>query len=413
VNIESKLLAKAVLDRDLAPLFERGVSSNWFSNETDKKIWIFVHQHFGIYGECPSLEVINSNFPSYDPKLANANDSIFFLIDALVEQRRKALIASTASEIVTGIETGDYSSAVNAMQNSLIKLELDGLSRTNDVNIIKTAQQRWENYLERKKHPAGLLGLPTGFPTIDKATLGLQPGQLCVITATPKVGKSTLAMQMAINIHRTAGMVPMFYSFEMSNKEQADRYDSMVARISQQRLLTGSLDNQEEGRLKRSYDTAARFHNGFWLVGAASGTTLSGVTNKLQIHHPDILVIDGVYLMEDEQTGEKNTPQALTNLTRGFKYVAQKYRVPIIITTQSLDKKKENGRVTANSIGYSSSFFQDADVVFALEVDDTWADKTRKLSIVASRNSGPGEVDLRWDWSNSTFRELVIEEDEL
>jgi len=411
MNIESRLLSKAIIDRDLTTLFERGVGTSWFNDETDKKIWIFVKQHFSTYGESPSLEVINTNFPTYTP--VPGEDSIHYLLDTLLQRRRENVIASAAGEIVSSIEGKDYANALNAMQNSLIKLELDGLSKTDDVDITKTGEARWQRYLDRKKNPGGLLGLPTGFPTIDKATLGLQPGQLIVITATPKTGKSTLAMQMAYNIHRTTEMVPMFYSFEMNNNEQADRYDAIAARVSQSRLLTGDLNAPDEARLKRTYDTASRFHNGFWLVGSASGTTLSGVVAKMQIHRPDIVVIDGVYLMTDEISGERDTPRALTALTRGFKLLAQKYKVPIILTTQALEKKKENGRVTANSIGYSSSFFQDADVVFALEVDDTWADTTRKLSIVASRNSGPGEVDLRWDWANATFRELVIEEDDI
>jgi hypothetical protein len=78
---------------------------------------------------------------------------------------------------------------------------------------------------------------------------------------------------------------------------------------------------------------------------------------------PDIVFVDGVYLMMDELTGEMNTPQAITNITRAMKRLAQRIDLPIIITTQTLLWKMRAGKVTADSIGYSSSFFQDSDVI--------------------------------------------------
>jgi replicative DNA helicase len=231
----------------------------------------------------------------------------------------------------------------------------EGSRETTDIDLTLNAIQRFDEYLNVKTRPNGLLGIATGFRTIDQATAGLQPGQLITIIAPPKTGKSVLAMQMAVNVHRD-GFVPMFQSFEMTNLEQQQRHDSMRARISHQRLITGTLRPEEEGRYKTLVTNNMRNdREKFWLVDSSSGSTLSGVTAKLQLHRPSILFIDGMYLMTDEQTGEQNTPQALTNLTRGFKRLAQTFKIPIVITTQSLDwKKGKGGRLTANSIGYSS-----------------------------------------------------------
>ena len=64
------------------------------------------------------------------------------------------------------------------------------------------------------------------------------------------------------------------------------------------------------------------------------------------------------------------------------------------------------GNVTADSIGYSSSFFQDADVLFGLQREDEDIDDTRLLKVLASRNSGPMEVSMLWDWETGQFREI-------
>lgn len=408
MNNERKLLSQALLSRELTPLFDHNVSANWFSDDNDRKVWVFIREHFTRYGECPSVDVIKENYPSYE--LYPSEDSIEYLIDTLVSVRRKVATTNILRDAIEKIDKEqDHEGALLALQSGIIKLDSNGFSETNDVDITEDLEldKRWSRYLERKANPETLLGYPTGFPTIDKVTSGLQNGQLVVITATPKTGKSTVALQVALNIHETSQVVPMFYSFEMSNREQEDRFDAMKARISYQRFITGTNTREEEDRYYTVVNQGLRRRKGFLLVDSASGSTLSGVVAKLQQHRPSILFIDGMYLMIDEQTGEANTPQALTNLTRGFKRMAQKFNIPIVITTQSLDwKKGKGGRLTANSIGYSSSFFQDADVLFGLEKPEEDVDETRVLSILASRNSGPGSTFLTWEWDTSTFREM-------
>jgi replicative DNA helicase len=300
----------------------------------------------------------------------------------------------------------DHEDALLVLQKGLIKLEEDGLTLSSDLDITADPDRRWDEYQERKLLPNGLRGIPTGFPTIDKATSGLQNGQLIVIVAPPKVGKSTLAMQIAHNVHYYSQKTPMFQSFEMSNLEQENRYDAMRAKLSHQRLLTGTLTQEEESRYKAVLNRLKEEKQKFWLVDSAAGATVSGIASKIQTLQPHVVFIDGVYLMTDEQSGEANTAQALTNITRSLKKIAQRFQRPIIITTQVLNWKMKKGNVTADSIGYSSSFLQDADVLLGLQKEDENVEDTRLLKVIASRNSGPAEVSLLWDWNEAQFREI-------
>lgn len=405
MNNEKKLLSKAIKERNLAPLFSRNVTSNWFADEEDKRVWNKIRDHYSKYGECPSLEIIKENYPTFE--LIDSSDSIVYLLDSIVESRRKTLTVSIIRDAIESIDKhSDHEDALLKLQRGLIKIEDDGLSGTSDLDLTYEPMRRWDDYLERKSLPNGLRGLPTGFPTIDKATSGLQDGQLVVIIAPPKTGKSTLALQVALNIHREQKKVPMFQSFEMSNMEQEARYDAMRSLVSHQRLLTGTLTSEEESRYKKILEGLEKVQHKFWLVDSAAGSTVSGIASKIQTLQPDIVFIDGVYLMIDEQSGEANTPQALTNITRGLKRMAQRFNKPIVITTQVLTWKMKKGNVTADSIGYSSSFFQDADIILGLQREDEVVDDTRLLKVVASRNSGPAEVTLEWQWSEGRFREM-------
>ena len=90
-----------------------------------------------------------------------------------------------------------------------------------------------------------------------------------------------------------------------------------------------------------------------------------------------------------------------------MKRVAQRYDIPIIVSTQALRSKMRSGKVTADSIGYTSSFLQDSDIVLALQRQDEEDDSSRSLSIVASRISGGGTTDLLWDWEEGRFEEYA------
>jgi len=403
MNKETLLLSKVITDRDLSPLFYRNVNDSWFVDNEDRKVWSLLKSHFTKYGECPSIDVVKDNFPSY--QLLEVNDTVDYLLDGIIASRRKVATVTMIGDAIEAIEKRkDHEAALIELQKGIIKLEEDGLSQTSDIDITENPMQRWEEYLFRKENP-GLLGVPTGFPTIDAATGGLQNGQLVIIVAPPKTGKSTLALQIAQNIH-LKGSTPMFQSFEMSNHEQLSRYVAMRARVSHTRYQNGALTNDEEARVKTKLMNMEHMREKFWLVDSAAGATVSGIASKIQILQPDVVFIDGMYLMMDENGEKPGSPQALTNITRSLKRLAQRVNKPIIISTQILENKMRNGQVTTDAIGYSSSFHQDADVIFGLQREDENVDDTRLLKVIASRNSGPAEVSMLWDWGSGTFREI-------
>lgn len=404
MNYESLLINRAIQDGTLAPLFERGVNDSWFTDVNERRIWTFLREHHTKYSQMPSINVLENNFPNYT--FEPVSDSVLFLIDKVVEGKRKAIVQTFMRSAITSIEESkDYETAVQVLQRGIASLNDGGLTENTDLDITANADERWAEYLERKNLPNGLRGIPTGFATIDAATSGLQKGQLIVVVAPPKTGKSTLAMQIAHNVHMS-GKVPVFQSFEMTNQEQVNRYDAMRSRVSHHRLTTGTLTQEEETRFQAKLKSIGKMQHKFWLTDSASAINVSGIANKIQTLQPDVLFLDGVYLMIDEQSGEANTPQALTNITRALKRLAQTAQIPIVVSTQALNWKMKNGNLTADSVGYSSSFYQDADVMFGLQREDENVDDTRVLKVLASRNSGPLEVSLLWDWNTGEFREM-------
>ena len=398
---EHRLVSKIIRDRDLIPALERGIHDSWFLDDDNQRVWLFIRKHYAEYSEVPTGTTVKDHYPNY--KILDVQDSIEYLLDTMVDFRRNMLTRQGLENAIEQLREKDHDSALLAMEQTIAKVNEQGVLGTHEVDLSKNTEQRYKDYEALQNQT--FLGIPTGFEKIDEATAGLQGGQLITVIAPPKTGKSQIALQMAINVH-LLGKVPMFQSFEMNNHEQQQRHDAMRAHISHGRLRRGKLLPEEETRyieMLNQMETEHPFH----LVDAVNGITVSALSAKIEQCKPDIVFVDGVYLMLDEITGEMNTPQAITNITRALKRLAQRIQKPVVITTQTLLWKMRAGKVTADSIGYSSSFFQDSDVILGLEpVEED--EEIRLLKIVQSRNCPPSETAITWRWDTGCFHDEAI-----
>jgi replicative DNA helicase len=398
---ELRLISRAIRTRDITAVLEYGLKEDWFYVDENRAVWKFIVSHWSKYQEVPTAVTVKDNFPTY--RLLAVEDSIEYLLDQLVDYRRRQKAIEIIQDAADSIAEGDHASAIATMSTGVAKISDEGVGASRDVNLTAEPLTRYDEYLAVKTRPNGLIGMATGFSLIDQATAGLQPGQLVVIIAPPKTGKSVVALQTAVNLHND-GFVPMFQSFEMSSHEQQTRHDAMRSNISHARLTRGALKVDEEARYQKMLKKMEAMHN-FYLTDGPAADTISGLAAKVEKIQPDVVFVDGVYLMTDEVSGEANTAKALTNITRSLKKLAQKIEKPIVVTTQVLEWKMKKNRVSASSIGYSSSFFQDADVILALERQDEEDDSSRLFRIEASRNCGKVEMELLWDWENGKFQE--------
>jgi len=395
---EHRLVSKVIRDRDLLPALQRDVKATWFLDDDNRRVWEFVITHYNEYNEVPTAVVVKDHYPNY--KVLDVEDTIDYLLDTMVTFRRNLLTRQGLESAIEHLQDSNHEAALIAMEGTLTRVNEQGVLGTHEMDLSKNVDERYKEYLSLQNQE--FLGIPTGFEKIDEATAGLQGGQLITIIAPPKTGKSQIALKIAINIHEQ-GKVPMFQSFEMNNKEQQQRHDSIRANISHTRLRRGKLTPTEDARYIASLNRIETMQS-FHLVDAVNGLTVSSLAAKIQQTKPDVVFVDGVYLMLDEISGEMNTPQAITNITRGLKRLAQKINKPVIITTQTLLWKMRGGKVTADSIGYSSSFFQDSDVILGLEPVEE-ADEVRKLRIVSSRNCPPTETPITWNWETGCFHD--------
>lgn len=399
---EIRLVSRAVRERTITPLLEAGVQADWFVNPECRDVWRWLVNHWSTYGEVATATSVKDEFPNFP--LLKVEDSLEYLLDRFVAYRRYVKVEDTiqgAAEILS--QTNDHEAALQLIERKVSDIHREGVPGVSDLHLDRDPLSRFAEYERMEQSSGSLLGLPTGYEKIDEATAGLQGGQLVTVIAPPKTGKSQILLQTAINIHE-AGHAVLFQSFEMSNNEQQTRHDAMRSKVSHNRMRRRTLTPAEKTAYADMLKHMKSLTHPFTLTDSLHGITVSALAAKIDQIQPEVAFIDGVYLMQDEVTGESNTPQALTNITRSLKRLSQRLGIPIVISTQTLLWKMKNGKVTADSIGYSSGFFQDSDVILGLE-EVSQDDEVRLLKVVASRNCGPEETTLTWRWDTGCFHD--------
>ena len=408
-SAEHLLISKVLSDGSLSEAIAQGVQAVHFS-VPNQPIWSWMLEFWQKHGSVPTQRVMQDEHPSVTVG-DSSGETLSRLVDEVIEGHRSTTVTGLMTEALVSLKDGNTEGAIRHLSSGLQDVSAV-TSQSKDVDLISEWEDRLSKYADMRDRPDELIGLSTGFPGLDRLTAGIRPQQLITFVGEAKRGKSMLAMVMAVSAN-TNGVSPLMVSFEMSAEEQAARYDSFVAKVSHTGLMRGMSTKDEGARL----DKALRMRKNrspFRIVeDIASSTTVSSLSAKIKQHEPGIVFVDGVYMMDDEHGEPKGSPQALTNITRSLKRLAQQYKVPIVVTTQVLASKlssRTSRRVTADAIGYSSSFVQDSDIVMSVERDPDYDDRSI-VRVLLSRTSPHGEVTIKWDWDTMDFSEIGDDDD--
>jgi len=100
--------------------------------------------------------------------------------------------------------------------------------------------------IEKLSHGMGTRGIPTGFSDIDKMLSGFQKSDLIILAARPSFGKSTLALNIALNIAHTQKIPVGVFSLEMSKDQMVDRLISSMSGVDLWKIRTGQQLRDED-----------------------------------------------------------------------------------------------------------------------------------------------------------------------
>lgn len=403
------LISKVIQGNDLNEVINKGIRPHHLSEQWGT-VYSWVLNYWREYSAVPTERVLKQEFG--DLQLVNTeHEPMARLIDEVFNAYKHKNMVLTVAAATPALNEKHTDEAMQILSEGLQRAQVE-VSRLRDVDLIQTWENRLERYKILRDTPNALRGIPTGFTGLDRITSGFRPQQLITFVGEAKKGKSLMTLIMA-NAAHNHGITPMYVSFEMSIEEQEARYDAIIAGVSHNNIIRGELNLRELEKIEKAIKVRKNMHPFYMTEDTSSLTTVSAIAGKVQQYRPGLLIVDGVYLMDDEQGEPKGSPQALTNITRSLKRLAQRYDIPLIGTTQVLAWKlgnKKSRQVTADSIGYTSSFAQDSDLILGVESDPD-IDNQAIIRVVLARSAPKGEVRIKWDWANMDFTEIGEDND--
>lgn len=395
LNVDKLFVSKLILDGDSTPIKE--VEPYFLFDPEYRKAYEYIRSYFAEHGSIPTLRIMQSDVPN--APIIKVEEPWEDIVKRVQENYVRGIMTENLDLIEAYKAAGDTKGAINLLGVLASKVHT-AIPNKRDVDVTQTGDERLAWYLDRMNNPGTLVGIPTGFPTIDRATQGLQNGQLITVTGLPKASKSVIAMLFAMAAQE-AGMRVLYLTYEMTCDEQTRRLDAYRAGFNDNKLNSGDLSHENLKALKEGLAYTASLEP---IIIAEDVMTISAVGAMCDIHKPDIVIIDGIYMMEDEQGESMGSPMALTHIVSGAKFLAMRRKMCIVAITQSTPARTKGETLNNDSIMGSRAFIQYSNVVIGIErVPD---EKTmRKLRIIMSRSGAPCDAMLEFDFDTATFRE--------
>lgn len=245
------------------------------------------------------------------------------------------------------------------------------------------------------RHQGEILGVPSGFVKLDKLLGGFQKSDLIILAARPSVGKTSLALNFALNAARKYRKVVAFFSLEMSAEQLVQRLLAMETGIDQQRLRRGEIADHEWDMLMAA---AGELSNTMLFIDdtpAASALELRTKARRLQAEHGlDLMVVDYLQLMRGD-TRSENRVQEISYISRSLKSLARELEVPLIALSQlsRAVEARSDHKPQLSDLRESGAIEQDSDVVMFIYREDMVKENSEKKNIadiiVAKHRNGP------------------------
>lgn len=363
MNYEVFLLNSIIKTGNVAICLEQNVGTVFGEY---KDVWNYIIEFYKEYGECPSKDVIKNNFKNFD--FLNTDSPIQFYIDDAKKQGLERSVKTSLHKAVNMLKEGDDPAKVlSSLQADATDLMRDS-GRLKDTNIVDWTE-RAEVLKDRVNDPdSTILGVTSGISVIDNIFGGWQPGDFVVIIGWTGVGKSALTRLFAANAWR-AGYRPMIISLEMDRLQEEYRMDTILNQgevFTNSQLMNGrGIDIGEyEVWAKETFEGKHPIH-----LITSDGIDVADqnfVEAKIRQYKPDLVILDYHLLFEDSRGGGTETERA-KNLSKDFKRMALRNRVPILdVSGVTMKDEHEERPPELHEIAWSKQLSYDSDLVLAI-----------------------------------------------
>ena len=286
------------------------------------------------------------------------------------------------------------------------------------INSAKLLEDLFSELIEKFTHPK-LIGLESGFPSLDSITQGFQKSDLIVIAGRPSMGKTALSLNIGLNILKHSRLPIVIFSLEMSKEQLLYRLLAMESNINSRKLKNGQLSENDWIKLNKIIKILSKLP---LVIDDSPNLSIQDLRFKikqilLEQETLGLIIIDYLQLLQSLNRQNTTRTEELAHITRTLKNIAKEFNIPIISLSQ-LSRNVENRwnqTPMLADLRESGSIEQDADLVLMLANPQNTpviqghdgAKKSIELIVAKHRNGPTGIVSLAFDGKHTKFSEKV------
>jgi replicative DNA helicase len=300
-------------------------------------------------------------------------------------------------------ESDDAKQQANNAEQAIF--EVVNAHTAKETTTIATALQEEMDLIDARCSGKVARGVRTGFSEFDALTGGMQAGQLLILAARPSMGKSALALNIALNVAMEEEQPVLFVSLEMPQVDLMDRVIASVGGISLHRIRNGSLSPDDRASVRA---TMGNLHSASFYLNDQAGLTLTEISAEARrcrrkAKRPlGLIVIDYLQLIEPDNQKDPREQQ-VAKISRRLKLLAKQLECPVLCLAQ-LNRQTETAKDNKPRLSHlreSGAIEQDADVVMFVHREEYYAEtednRGKAQILIAKQRSGPiGEANLVW-----------------
>lgn len=398
-SIETKFLTKLLLTADFETVDKLQIKSNYFSGRYKKAFkWI---QDFKVkYGKTPSLKEFKRKFSNIELEEEEDLEEPLGYYGEEVRSKVKHNTLVDALEIVREkLEELETDEAVNIIVKTVMKIQRDYIQR--ETAYLNEDAQKWKDAYDEASKSGGMTGIPIGIAPFDRITGGCAETDLITFLGYTGVGKSWLLIIISCFLVGM-GYKVLFITREMGTKQILKRVHACMTRLPYENIKSGSLNTEGKKKYFKYLDKQATQDESLLVIESATGG-VTNISSLVDLHQPEILMIDGGYLMTDDSDDKEW--KGLVETWWGFKQIALNRKIPTFTNMQL-----KSGKASLDNIAMAKYISQYCDQMWGMEQDEQMLnDKELKMKPLKLRDAEmAGSFVIRWDFKEMDWSPVYI-----
>lgn len=385
IGVGTQLLS-AIINEQSHSVF-RQINPLWFTSQDERDLYNFISTHFRNYGVFPTVDTILDN----GLYVEEVPDSSRYYLTGVSDRHIYRLANDYHDQLSMALDRRDMDSYKLISQQ--MRIELSGAGVSPDILTLDEVSNQ---YMDDVHHAMftmeGLQGVTFGYDCVDDATGGMLGGELALIVARLKMGKSYILLYMMVKAW-LSGKSILFTSMEMPPKQLAGRIIAMIYQINPTILKKAELSSfrfDDIIHTIRGFDNRPPIN----FVGGNFRKSTSDIFRYASELSPDLCIVDGAYLLSPRDKNKRTAKhEILADVANEMKADAVDLNIPYLATVQfnrSASETAKRGRVKGDldiaHIAGTDELAWVADYVFAVANISGESNK-RRIKLLATRDS--------------------------